>query len=208
MRRKNAKIYLILSLSFAIFFLSDAVAKIFVFHAPARILWYSTLGLLLVSLALITESSFLVTTAICTLFFLEGLWTVGFFYFVLFHGQLIQISTHAFSVNFRDFVSFVTLYHLLFIPSLIYALLNLKKVSRFGWIGACFFAVGVGILSFIFAGGHDNINCIYSVNNCIRFLGPIYKISNPFRILTVVFLLTLFVYIPTNIILWQVRKSG
>lgn len=206
MQRKNIKTYFFLSIVLILSFVVDAIAKVVILQAPARVFWYSALGLVLLAMAFLMESSFLMTTTICVLFFIEGLWTLGFFYFLIFHGQVLQVSTYAFSVNFRDFSSFVTLYHLFFVPFIIYAYMHLKKVSRFGWLGAFFFALFAGVIAFMFAGGHDNINCVYSAATCIRFLEPFYKIPNPYRILVVVSVLTLFVYIPTNIILWELKR--
>lgn len=191
----------------AIFLFIDIFNKAFMAHEPGRIFWYSTVGLAFTAVALFTENSFLVTTVACALFIPEGIWTLGFFFFLFSQKSLPGVSPHAFSLSLTRYASFITLYHLLFIPSLVYAVLHLKKVSHFGWLGAFSFASIVAILTYTLNNGHDNINCIYSIQNCVSLISPLYKISNPLRIIIAVTLLTLFVYIPTNIVLSKVIKQ-
>lgn len=189
------------------FLFIDIFNKVFIAHEPERIFWYSTVGLAFMAVALFTENSFLVTAVACALFIPEGIWTIGFFSFLFFQKSFPGISSHAFSLSLVRYASFITLYHLIFIPSLIYATTQLKKVSRFGWVGAFLFASIVGMLTYTLNDGHDNINCIYSIQNCISLISPLYKISNPLRIVIAIMLLTLFIYIPTNIVLFKTIRQ-
>lgn len=207
MQKANSLTNLYLGLLIIISFFIDAIFKIFVFEQPGRVLWYSTLGLLFMAAALFRKSSFMSTAVISAFFFLEGLWTIGFFYILIFQESFFGFSPYAFSLDIKNISTIVTLYHLLFLPVVVYLYINLKKVSPFGWVGASLFALATGLLTYFFNNGPDNVNCIYSVDNCAKILNPLYSISNPLRIFAVVAVVTFFVYIPTNIILWQVKKS-
>lgn len=195
-----------LSLLIFAILLIDIVDKVFITKTPARVFWYSTIGLAFTGLAVLTENSFIVTVALCLLLLPEGLWTLGFVLYTLSHGHFLNLPSYAFSLDFRNFSSFITVYHLLFIPSLIFALYKAKKISAFGWIGAAVFALIVGILAYALNKNPDNINCIYSVKNCLNTVSPLYRIPNPERIVVAVVLLTLLIYLPTNLILLKLKK--
>lgn len=70
---KYPKLSLFLITILALFLAADIWSKVFFLHLPYRILWYSTIGLALTIIALITENKFLVTMAFCALFVIEGI---------------------------------------------------------------------------------------------------------------------------------------
>ena len=199
--------YLLLLLTLSLFFL-DTFYKVFILHAFYRVFWYSTMGLFLISLALILENSFIATTSMVALFLIEGIWTVGFFYSFLTHNQILSLSSSTFDINLRNYYSLITLYHLIFIPILIFIFTKLKRVNSNGWIGAAAFASVVGFLTYVFGSSSDNVNCIYSTQNCISNIRFLYNIQNPLRIIIAVFLLTVFVYIPTNYFLIKLKARN
>lgn len=85
--------------------------------------------------------------------------------------------------------------------------LDLKKINPKGWIGAIVFALIVGFLTYVFGKSTDNVNCVYSTANCISNIEILYKISNPLRIMVAVFLLGIFVYMPTNYLLMRLKLN-
>ncbi len=201
MPRKISKLSLFLSVVLTLFFLVDVFNKLYFLHAPERIFWYSTIGLFFTIIALISENGFLITALFCALFVFEGLWTIGFVSQVFFHKPFLGIASYAFSLRTTRLEFIITMYHLFFIPTYMYLVLKTKKVHQFGWIGASCFAFVIGVATYVFTSGRENINCIYKANDCLSIPLPLYALANPLRIIVAVVLLTLFIFIPTNFIL-------
>ena len=60
------------------------------------LLSYSASGLLLTSIALLTENTVLIYSLFCALFVMESLWCIDFSYTLLFHRKLIGLTGYAF----------------------------------------------------------------------------------------------------------------
>lgn len=186
------------------FWFADTIYKTFVLHAPLRTLWFSSAGLGVTTLALFTRSSFLITSMFSALTVIEGVWDVGFFSQLLFHKKISGVAEYAFASNYPKWEFFITLYHLLIIPVIIFALIKVKKIHKFGWLGATLFTSIVVFLTYFLVQSPENINCIKTIDYCQTFFRPLYRFDNPLRIFVGIFVATLFLYLPLNLILIRV----
>lgn len=188
------------------FWILDAAYKTFVLHAPLRTLWFSSAGLGVTTLALFTKNSFLITSMFSALTVIEGIWDVGFFSQLLFGIKIPGVAEYAFASNYPRWEFFITMYHLLLVPVVIFALIKVKKIHKLGWLGATLFTTVISFLTFFLVRGKENINCIFSQDYCQFFLKPLYQFDNPARIFMGIFILTFFIYIPLNILLVKIGR--
>lgn len=86
-------------------FLTDVFYKIFILHAFYRIFWYSTLGLFFISIALILKNNFISTACVVALFLVESIWTIGFFYSLVTHNQILSLSSSTFAISWGNYYS-------------------------------------------------------------------------------------------------------
>lgn len=178
------------------FWILDTINKIFILQKPYQMIWYSSMGLLFTTIGLFKKNSLLLTSMFCALLLLESFWLISYFSTVLFHHTFTPFADYAFSPAFPKFESFTTLYHILLVPSVIYALIKLKKIHPLGFLGAFAFATSLALISTKIVPPSDNVNCIYAP--CEGLFTRLYLYPNPLRILIATFSLTLYVYLPFN----------
>lgn len=165
------------------------------------LLWYSSAGLLITGIALISQNIKLLYSVFCALFVAETLWIVDLFYITFSHHPLIGFTGYMLSSSFNTNDLYFTLYHLLIPISLFMAIHQTKKTYKYGWIGAIIFATTLITLTYFLAGPISQVNCVHSINQCHTIFSFLYGIGNPYRIIIALIGLTVFVFIPTNYIL-------
>lgn len=188
-----------------LFWVADAVYKAFVLQAPLRTLWFSSAALGVTTMALFTRSSFLITSMFSAVTITEGIWDVGFFSQLLFHRAIPGVATYAFTPHYPKWEFFITMYHLLIVPVVIFALIKVRKIHKLGWLGATLFTTIVSFLTYFLVNGKDNINCIFSADYCQFFFKPLYQFDNPLRIFIGVSALTILLFIPLNWIILKIE---
>lgn len=186
-----------------VFWLADTYLKLFVLDAPRRMLWYSSMGLLFSAIAIFLRNKTLITAMFCALLVNEGLWSVSFLSQLFFGVNIGKVATYAFTKEFPKLNFYITIYHLLIIPSLLFALIKLKTVSKWGWLVAGAFCLTVSLLAFAFPDQHDNVNCVQreTVGICRIFFSPFYDWDPFWRIFFVTNLYTLVIFLPINLTL-------
>lgn len=137
---------------------------------------------------------------------IEGIWDLGFFSKLLLNKEIPGVATYAFTSNYPRWEFFITIYHLLIVPIVIFALFKIKKIHSMGWLGASIFTAIVSITTYLFVRGRENINCIYKVDYCQNFLKPLYQFSNPFRIFLGILFLTIFLFAPLNYLILKLGE--
>ncbi len=194
------------------FWLADAYLKIFILEAPSRMLWYSAVGLLIITIGLFKRSSFLLVAMFCALVINETVWTLSFFTNLLFHRDVTNVAAYAFKPNYPKFRFIVTMYHLILVPSIVIGLVVMRKVHRFAWIGAYIFALVLGILTLFFPDPlGENVNCIVreTIGSCRLYFSWFYRFKGFGFIFIVSAFLGLFFYLPINYLICLLgRKLG
>lgn len=189
-----------------LFWIADTFTKIFILGEPLRTLWFSSVGLIITAIALFTESSFLITSMFSALAVIEGIWDIGFFSKLLFNISIPGVAVYAFQNGYPNWQFVITLYHLFIIPALFFAVIKIKKIHKWGWIGATLFTSLIAFLTYTLPGNKENINCIFRVDYCQSFLKPLYQFDNPERILVGVYLLSALLFLPLNYLLIRFKK--
>lgn len=184
----------------------DFIANALIPHHFSWLLWYSSAGLLLTGIALITENTFLIYSLFCALFIPEMLWMVDFSGRFLFDKSLFGLTTYTHAISFTKADLYLTLYHFLIPISLLYAVFHTAKSYKYGWIGAIFFATTLFILTYFLVSPHDQVNCIQSFSPCKTVFSFLYAIPNPERIFLALISLVVFIYIPTNFLILRIKK--
>lgn len=204
--KKYNKFLLILGIFYIIYWLFDFYQNAVIPHNFSWILWYSSAGFLLTGVALIIQSKPLIYSLFCALFAIEGAWTIDFVYGLIFHKSLIGLTNYIDFSNFNLQHYYSTFYHPLIPFGLFIAILFTKKTYKHGWIGATLFASSLMFLTYLFVNPSDQVNCIYSSSPCNNIFSFLYKIPDPYRSFIVLLGLTSFIYIPTNLVLTQLKK--
>lgn len=204
--KKYNKLLLILGIFYIIYWLFDFYQNAIIPHNFSWILWYSSAGFLLTAIALIIQNEFLIYSLFCALFAVEGIWTFDFIYGLIFHKSLLGFTDYIDFTNFNIQYYYSTFYHPLIPIGLFIAILYTKKIHKYGWIGAIFFVSILMLLTYLFVNPNDQINCIYSSSPCNNIFSFLYKIPDPYRSFVVLLGLTSFIYLPTNLILIQLKK--
>jgi len=190
-----------------LYWLFDFIFNALLPHNYSWLLWYSSMGLLVTGIALITQNEVLIFSSFCALFIIETLWTVDFLGLFIFHKSLSGITAYTKTLSFTEKDLFLTLYHMLIPISLLYALWKTTKIYKYGWVGAVLFSSMLMFLTFFLVGPYDRVNCISNLSNCQSIFSFLYKISNPYRIFAALFMLLLFVYLPTNYVIIKLKKK-
>lgn len=185
----------------------DSWYKIFIQHAPTRMLWYSSMGLLGTSIGLFRKNSFILSVMFCVLLFQEGIWNLSFFSNLFFLPDYFQAAAYAFGKTFPKLGLFITLFHLWLLPSIVFGLYKLKKVSNKGWIGGYLFALIINYLPLIFPDKED-VNCVRgAIASCQIFFGAFYSVNPLFGIFGGVTYQLFLIYIPSNLLLINVSRK-
>lgn len=176
---------------------------------PEFLLWYSQLGLMFLSLALLLRSYILISIAFCSLFFIEGFWFVNFITALFFDFSLGNIG-YKFIPGSPDFDFLGSVYHLILAPLSLVGVLVADRIYKLAWVYSSLLALILGLLTYILLDNSDgeNINCIF--NSCEQLFSIVYRFPNPYRIFLGCILLSLFIFLPSNkliIIIKKIQKS-
>lgn len=187
----------------------DSLNIIFFIQKPDYLLWYSSSGLLLMSIALILRSPALISVMFCALFALELSWTLDFIIRIFSGKSPLGITNYLFEPEFgkKDFL--MSMYHLLIPAALLYAILKTKRIFRYSWAGAAIYLSTISLLTFIFADLSSDVNCVHTPDRCKGFLSPIITVvPYPFHILASILFVTILIFIPTNYMLLKIAKKN
>lgn len=192
-----------------LFWFIQAGFKVYVLKQPEQILWYSSAGLLLTTIAIYTENAFVMTSMFCALFVIEALWSLSLVTQILFGFNLFHITEYLFSPHYSVVRRIVSLYHFLIPISLVILVLKLRRVSLYGWIGAAIFGLFFAYASYFFPNNHSNVNCVFKETKdiCSFFFSFLYRYDHFIGIFVGVSLLTIFIFLPTNIVLFLIKKQ-
>lgn len=193
------------------FWLADTYVKVVVDDAPARVLWWSSAGLLLTVAGLYLKNTLILTGIACVLLLPESIWTLSFFSNLILKKDALLFTEYAFKPDYSPLKFIVTFYHLLAIPSLILGLYCIKKIHSRGWILAYVFSLVISYLAYIFPDQYSNVNCTQTetAGRCWLYFRYLYPLNDVIRIFLAATILTLFVYLPVNLVLTMIaKKSG
>lgn len=205
---KKDRTLLILGAICLTYWILDFINIVFIIHKPEYLLWYSNAGLLLTSIALLRRSPLLISIMFCALFVLESIWIIDFLAQILLKKRILGITNYLFESTFnkKDFA--MSMYHLLIPPSLLYAILKTKTINGYSWLGALMYALTISILTFFFVNQSENVNCVHQLDRCKGFFSFVFRAAPyPYHIFTSAFFATIFVFIPTNYILFKVANK-
>lgn len=205
--KKYNKLLLILGTFYVVYWLSDFFYNAIASNNFSWVLWYSSVGFLLTGIALIIQNELLIWSLFCALFAIEGFWTLDFLYGLFFQKSLLGFTSYINFSNFDIKPFYFTLYHVLIPFGLFIAVLSSRKIYKYAWIGAAFFALILMLLTYLFVNPIKQVNCIYSVSQCNSIFNFLYAIKNPYRSFIMLFGLTFFIYLPTNYLLIHFKKK-
>lgn len=198
----------LLALILLIYWGMDAWYKIFVQHAPTRMFWYSSMGLGVTSIGLFARSPLILSAMFSVLLFQEGIWNLSFFSNLFSLPDYLQTASYAFGKKFPTIGLIITLFHLLLLPSILFGLYQLKKVSRWGWLLGYIFALAINYLPLIFPDKED-VNCVRGqIASCQIFFGAFYTINPVTGIFGGVTYQLFLIYIPANVLLINIFDKG
>lgn len=207
-RMKRDKVLLILSLFTLGYWLLDVYNIIFLIQKPQFALWYSSAGLLFTSIALLSQNPILISIMFCTLFVGESVWTLDFLTKLFFDKDLLGMTNYLFDPAYtrKDFA--MAMYHVFIPPVLLVAMIQIKKVFRYSWIGSTVYASTIALLTFFLVNPREDINCIHQLSRCEGLFASILSyFPYPHRILVAVLFLVVVVYVPTNYVLLLITKK-
>jgi hypothetical protein len=185
----------------------DFYSIVFLSGRPSWLLWYSSSGLLLTSIALITGNVKLIYTAFCALFIIDFFWTFDFLFKLFSHHSLFGFTNYAFDAAFSKKDFFMSMYHMLVPFALIIAIFRLKTSYKYGWLGALFFTLILIIASTILTNPDDRVNCVHAVEACKKAAPFLFSLNNPFRTIFTLSFITLFVFMPSNYFLTYITTK-
>lgn len=189
-----------------IYWVIDFINNVFFGNGPTWLIWYSSFGLFLTSIALISENKMLIFSMFCALFVPETIWTIDFIYVVLTHGTFLGLTNYAFSESFSKKDFYMTFYHFLIPIGLFIAIIRTPHSYKYGWVGASIFIFTLLLLTYIFIPPSSGVNCLYQTARCKVIFSFLYNVNVYYRMLIALSGLILFIYIPTNFILNKVKN--
>lgn len=199
---------LYVALILAGFWILDTWYKLAVQNAPTRMLWYSSTGLAATSVALLTRNKLLLTSLFCLLIFQETVWLISFFSNLFSLKDYFHLASYAFGKSYPKIELFITLFHLLILPSIFYGLYKIKSASRYGWLGAYVFALIINYLPLIFPDSIEDVNCVRGdIESCRMFFEIFYKVDPSLGILGGVTYQLVVLYIPANFLLIKLMNN-
>jgi hypothetical protein len=185
----------------------DIFNNIFLLHEATGSLWFSSAGIGMTGLALLTRNGFLLSSLFCALFVVETGWNVGFFSHMLFHRSFMGFTDYLFNGTYTTKDFWITSYHIIMIPFIVTGLVKQKVVYKSAWIGALVFSSVLAMLTYFFAPSWETANCVHAFDNCRIVLFFIANMTNPLRTVVGVILATVLMYIPTNYLLLKALKG-
>lgn len=190
------------------YWLLDFINTVLINHRPSWLLWYSSSGLFLTGIALVSANKFFISSMFSALFVAEALWSVDFLYRLSFHKNLLGLTQYAFSSDFTRKDFYMSFYHFVIPICLLIAVRNIQKVYSNAWIGAAGFASTIAFLTYFFTDSSDKVNCIHSFSQCqTSVFSFMFAIHNPLRIFVVLIVLVVLVYIPSNYVLVRLKEK-
>jgi hypothetical protein len=204
---KKFDIVTILGIISLVYWCIDVFNNVFSLHAPLWSLWFSSVGIGLTAVALLTRNTFMLSSLFCALFVVELSWNIGFFSHLLFHKSFLGLTDYLFSGYYSEKDFIITSYHTVMLPFLLIGIWKGKTVHTHAWIGAAIFTAALTFFTYFLAGTHENTNCVHVIHDCRAFLFFLEPISNPLRTMVGVFLMTVILFIPTNYALMKFIKA-
>lgn len=204
--KKDKVIYTLGIFCFVYWFL-DFINIVFFVKKPEYLLWYSTTGLLLTSLALIRRSPIFISIMFCALFVMESVWIIDFLGKIFFNNHIFGVTNYLFEPSYtrKDFI--MSMYHLLLPPALLVALFRTKKVFRYSWVGSVVYASTLAFLTFFIVSPSEIVNCVHRLTRCRGFFSSIFTaVPQPFHIFVSIVSALLLIYLPTNYFLIKIGK--
>lgn len=192
------------------YWIADTYLKIFILHAPNRMLWYSSAGLLITTIGLFKRSSFLLTAMFCALVINESIWTISFFSNLFFHKDITNVASYAFKQDYPIYKFIITTYHLTLVPAATIGLVTVRKIHRFGWLGSFCFVTFLALLAFLFPDPFgENVNCVAreTVGSCRLYFSYLYPLGQFWGMIAAFGSLTLVIYLPLNYLLLYISKK-
>jgi hypothetical protein len=185
----------------------DVINNIFYVHKPEYLLWYSTFGLLLTGISLMTQNKKLIAISFCAFFVIELVWDLGFLLKLFIHVTIPGVAEYMFASTYKRKDFLISLYHLLISPSLLLAVIINKEYYKYAWVGALSIATVLAFLTYFFVNPHEQVNCVHTINYCRTFIPFLNTIHNPLRIFVGLFLATVVIYIPSNYWMLLISKK-
>lgn len=190
------------------YWLIDFINIIFFVRKPEYLLWYSSSGLLLTSIALLRRSPRMLSIMFCSLFVLESIWVADFLGKIFFNNNFLGVTNYMFAPTFskKDFI--ISLYHFFIAPTLLFAISRTKTVFRYSWLGSIVYASTLAFLTFILGSRSEIVNCVHQLTRCRGFFSFILDlVPYPYHVLMTLLLTTIVIYIPTQYILLKIAKK-
>jgi len=187
-----------------IFWLSDTYSKFFYLYLPQRVFWFCSFGFLIVLIGYFRKKSLILTSTLCLLFTIEVLWMISFFLNLTFIiagvDTFTNVSKYVFAPDYPKIRLAITMYHFLILPTILIGLYKIKKIHRYGWIGAMILFFMFLCLGYLFPDVADNMNCSLSIpgDACYQVFGPFYKLGYVWAYLLGTLAFGLVIFFPTN----------
>lgn len=178
---------------------------LYIDFVPQYLLWYSSLGLLLLGVALVTKNELLSSIAFCSLFAIEGFWLINFI--LAFFDLSIGNKSYSFMPGSPNFDPLGSVYHIFLAPLSLFSILQIKKIYKSAWVYSTLGSFTIGILTYIYASNmeQENINCLFQ--SCEPLFTSVYQIPNPTRIIVSTILLSLIIFLPSNLVLIYIKNK-
>ncbi len=197
----------VIGIACLLYWLVDVFHSFFIYQNPYWVLWFSSLGLGLISYALLTRNKILLNVLFCVMFFIESAWLLGVLSWLVFDRSMFGIADYAFSPGFTAKDFFVTMYHVLIAPALLFGILREKTVYTFAWIGGVIYVVFLGLLTYFFVPTDQKVNCIHSLEYCGSLVAFLEPFSTPYRMMGGLSIFIAFILLPSNFLLNQFGKK-
>lgn len=192
-------------LCFGLWFV-DFINIIFFVQKPVYLLWFSTAGFFLTSIALIKRNPVLISTMFCALFLSELMWDIDFLGRIFFRRDVFGLTDYFWQPQFGLKDRIISTYHLIIPPALLLAVFQTKQVFRYSWVGAAFYSIILVVLTFLAGNRSEPVNCVYSLEQCRSAFSFVLKVPFPYHILTGMLFMTLTNFIPSNFFLLLLAK--
>jgi hypothetical protein len=151
-----------------LFFGIGAIINTIVFleDGLAPILWFCYSAMILISIGIFRRDSFLILAQLNILGLPLLFWNFDFFYHLIFGRSYLGIVDYFFTPG-NLFGKIISLQHLITIPLVILAIYFLGLKRKDSWKLSFYEITFFFLLSRIFTGVSENVNCVYE--NCANF---------------------------------------
>ena len=205
---KRNKLLFTLGIFSFIYWVLDFINIVFFINKPEFVLWYSSAGLLLTSIALIRQSPRLILVMFCSLFVMESIWSLDFLARLLSGISPLGITDYLFEFPYTKKDLVMTMYHLMIPPFLLIGVSKTQKIFHYSWIGSVLYAGSLAFLTYWMADPKGSVNCIHQLIRCRGVFSSIFTaFPKPYHIFFVLLSATFLVYLPTNYLLNKIGKK-